>query len=197
LNRAQEAARNLEQDARKHVPDLIERIVVHSDRMEIAIRGGFLAGDDQAEAVWLTIPISLKRSGLAMRLIVNNTTQAREPDARLIALLAKGHDWLARLTSGRSNGVGSIAKDEGVTSSYVTRVIYLAFPRLTNLPRTMMRPFVKLTSSRIWSISSHPALRSEGVMNLVQISRSLKFLLSIVNAAGSCLSGIKVLVITI
>jgi site-specific DNA recombinase len=127
LNRAQEAARNLEQDARKHVPDLIERIVVHSDRMEIAIRGGFLAGDDQAEAVWLTIPISLKRSGLAMRLIVNNTTQAREPDARLIALLAKGHDWLARLTSGRSNGVGSIAKDEGVTSSYVTRVIYLAF----------------------------------------------------------------------
>src|SRR5947207_15205254 len=37
----------------------------------------------------------------------------------------------------------------------------------------MMRPLVKLTSSRSWVISSQPAWRSEGVMNLVQMSRSL------------------------
>ena len=36
-----------------------------------------------------------------------------------------------------------------------------------------MRPLVKLTSSRICSISSHPAVRRAGVMNLVQMSRSL------------------------
>ena len=45
-------------------------------------------------------------------------------------------------------------------------------PRLTSLPRTMMRPLVKLTSSRICDISSHPAARSAGVMNFVQMSRS-------------------------
>src|SRR5712692_7667557 len=37
----------------------------------------------------------------------------------------------------------------------------------------MMRPLVKLTSSRSCVISSQPACRSEGVMNFVQISRSL------------------------
>ena len=41
---------------------------------------------------------------------------------------------------------------------------------VTSFPRTMMRPFVKLTSSRSCVVSSHPARRSEGVMNLVQMS---------------------------
>jgi hypothetical protein len=54
----------------------------------------------------------------------------------------------------------------------------LAWPRVTSLPRTIMRPFVKLTSSRICSISSHPALRRAGVMNLVHMSRSLSWRLS-------------------
>ena len=52
-------------------------------------------------------------------------------------------------------------------------------PRLTSLPRTMIRPLVKLTSSRICNSSSHPALRRAGVMNLVQMSRSLRLFLSI------------------
>ena len=38
----------------------------------------------------------------------------------------------------------------------------------------MMRPLVKLTSSRIWAISSQPAFFTAGVMNLVQMSRSLR-----------------------
>jgi hypothetical protein len=42
-----------------------------------------------------------------------------------------------------------------------------------------MRPFVKLTSSRICDIKSHPARRRAGVMNLVQMSRSLSVRLSI------------------
>lgn len=38
----------------------------------------------------------------------------------------------------------------------------------------MMRPLVKLTSSRICNISSHPACFTAGVMNFVQMSRSLR-----------------------
>ncbi len=41
------------------------------------------------------------------------------------------------------------------------------------------RPFVKLTSSRNCVISSQPACRSEGVMNFVQMSRSLNSFLFI------------------
>ena len=50
----------------------------------------------------------------------------------------------------------------------------LGLPRATNLPRTMMRPLVKLTSSRICAVRSQPAATREGVMNLVQMSRSLR-----------------------
>ena len=42
-----------------------------------------------------------------------------------------------------------------------------------------MRPWVKLTSSRICNISSQPALRRAGVMNFVQMSRSERPRLSI------------------
>jgi hypothetical protein len=41
-------------------------------------------------------------------------------------------------------------------------------------PRTMTRPFVNETSSRIWPIESHlPPWTRGGVMNFVQMSRSL------------------------
>jgi hypothetical protein len=66
-------------------------------------------------------------------------------------------------------------------------VEYLLLPRLTSLPRTMIRPFVKNTSSRICDISSQPARRSAGVMNFVQMSRSLISLFSIALSKGSWL----------
>ena len=42
----------------------------------------------------------------------------------------------------------------------------------------MMRPLVKLTSSRICNISSQPARLTAGGMNLVQMSRSVRLRLS-------------------
>ena len=54
-------------------------------------------------------------------------TSNRKPDATLIALIAKAHDWFAKLTSGQYTGIKAIAKQENVGSSYVTRVIHLAF----------------------------------------------------------------------
>ncbi len=61
--------------------------------------------------------------------------------------------------------------------SEASPAIFLIRP--TGLPRTMRRPLVKLTSSWICVISSHPDWRRAGVMNLVQMSRSLRLVLSI------------------
>ena len=55
-----------------------------------------------------------------------------------------------------------------------TQAERFALPRLTSLPRRIMRPFLKLTSSRICDITSHPARCTAGGMNLVQMSRSLR-----------------------
>jgi hypothetical protein len=46
---------------------------------------------------------------------------------RLIALLAKAHGRFAKLTSGDYESIYVIAKEEGLTRAYVTKVINLAF----------------------------------------------------------------------
>jgi len=48
----------------------------------------------------------------------------------------------------------------------------LGFTARDQLARTMIRPLVKDTSSRIWDKSSQPAFLMAGVMNFVQMSRS-------------------------
>ncbi|HEV2219619.1 MAG TPA: recombinase family protein, partial [Casimicrobiaceae bacterium] len=67
--------------------------------------------------------------GMAVRLIVQSpgVASTRGADPKLVAVVARAHEWLARLTSGRCNSVQAIANEEQVSSSYVTRVIYLAF----------------------------------------------------------------------
>ena len=42
-------------------------------------------------------------------------------------MVSKGHDWFARLSSGRCSSIQEIALAEKVSSQHVTRVIYLAF----------------------------------------------------------------------
>ena len=77
----------------------------------------------------IEVPVQLKRCGMAVRLIVRAPGEVlrRVADPKLVARVAKAREWFARLSSGRSDSVGAIARDEHVTSSYVTRVIYLAF----------------------------------------------------------------------
>lgn len=77
----------------------------------------------------LTVPAKLKMRGKAMRLIVQpkDVDALRNADPKLGSLISKAHDWLSRLTSGRYDGVQAIATEEKMTSSYITRVIYLAY----------------------------------------------------------------------
>lgn len=105
---------------------MIERIVVCADRIEVGFKAGVLSGIEDEELVWLSTPYVIKRRGLAMRLILNNEAQATTPDARLLELIAKGHQWLGKLTSGASDSVGAIGREEGISTSYVTRLMYLA-----------------------------------------------------------------------
>ena len=87
------------------------------------------AGESEPASPELTIPAQIRRCGLAMRLIIQgpNTTQRQAPDQGLVQLIAKAHDWFGRLTSGKAKSVQEIADAEGVTSSYVTRVVYRSF----------------------------------------------------------------------
>jgi hypothetical protein len=64
-----------------------------------------------------------------MRMILETGEAAtsREPDARLIGAIAKAHRWWNRLLEEANLTITDLARSEGVTSSYMTRVIRLAF----------------------------------------------------------------------
>ncbi len=95
----------------------------------ITIRVRMPSGPSDQDAASIEVPMQLKRCGPAVRLIVNapGTPRRSAPDAKLVALLTKAHDWFGRLTSGRDDSIATIARAEGLTGSYVTRVVQLAF----------------------------------------------------------------------
>ena len=120
---------------------LIQGIVVGREAVQISVRVNALLdgtkelgqptppsiADEGQDLHLLSVPIQLKRSGMAMRLMVPGEMRERGADSRLIQLLAKGHDWFERLTSGKARSLMEIAEKDGVDSNYVTRVINLSF----------------------------------------------------------------------
>ena len=112
---------------------ILERVTVNRDHIDLTVRLDGLRSSGEANSTRLpvaviSVPVELRRSGVALRLIIHaaGDAKSRGPDPKLGALIAKAHDWCSRLTSGRYDGVQAIATEEKVTSSYVTRVIYVA-----------------------------------------------------------------------
>ncbi|PTQ07758.1 hypothetical protein CLG96_16525 [Sphingomonas oleivorans] len=75
------------------------------------------------------VPATVKRSGLAVRMILDTgrAATAGAPDVRLIGTIAKAHRWWQRLLEDPRTTITDLARAEGVTSSYVTRILRLAF----------------------------------------------------------------------
>lgn len=77
----------------------------------------------------IVVPAIVKRSGRAMRMMHDNGRAAneREPDSGLMSTIAKAHRWWSRLIDEPGLTISEIARAEGVTPSWITRVIRLAF----------------------------------------------------------------------
>lgn len=126
LKVAQETVRLLCDISTRHetVRNLVRSVTVHQNRLEIELK-------DDTESVprgdRIEVPIRIKRAGMAVRLIVGDNTARPRVDKKLVTLIAKAHRWFEMLESGRCDSMASVARQEKVTSSYVTRVMYLAF----------------------------------------------------------------------
>ena len=112
---------------------LVARVTMGATAIEIAVRVPSIwpVGESSTEGATtcISVPMLLKRCGPAVRLIVraSYSGKARAPDPRLVALLAKAQRWFKSLSSGQSDSVLLIAQEQGLASSEVTRVVYLAF----------------------------------------------------------------------
>ena len=76
------------------------------------------------------VPTVLKRSGLAMKLVIGDVKLLKEvakADPVLLKTLRRAHHSFGRLTSGEVRSVDEIAVAEGISQSYVVRILRLAF----------------------------------------------------------------------
>ena len=122
---------------------IISRVQVHSDRVEVTLDQMGVAmwlngqnqqqlahpsaDDDERHPTVLTIPARLKRTGIEMRLVVEDGSEPANIDPVLVRLLVRAHAIRARLLKEPSLTLKDIAAEEGISSSYVTRLLRLAF----------------------------------------------------------------------
>ena len=74
----------------------------------------------------LTVPVWLRRLGQEMRLLVEGGPDQRPPDPTLIRLIARARLWHDQLLQDGCT-IAELAKRQAINSSYLTRVLRLAF----------------------------------------------------------------------
>jgi hypothetical protein len=119
---------------------LIERIDVGADRIDIHFRptrlGTFLdvaatrlpsAVDDETQV--LSVPVRLRRCGREITMLIDGAdpSAAAKPDARLIRLLIRARRFNAALIGSDGVPFAALAKQEGVSPSYFTRLVRLSY----------------------------------------------------------------------
>jgi DNA invertase Pin-like site-specific DNA recombinase len=118
---------------------LIDRIDVGAHQIDIHLRPTRLAAllgvttpfpsaiDDQAHI--LSVPIRLRRAGRAitMRIDGTNPLAPAKPDARLIKLLIRARQFNETLLDGAGVPFAALAKRQGVSPSYFTRLVRLSY----------------------------------------------------------------------
>jgi hypothetical protein len=116
------------------IRQLIKQVIVHSEYLQLEIDPTILQNQKNEDnknseaTVTLRVPVQVRRCGLAVRLLVPGSPTIRQaPDTRLIRQIARAHDWFGRLTSGKAKSIKDIAVAEGVTNSYVRKIIHRAF----------------------------------------------------------------------
>jgi site-specific DNA recombinase len=119
---------------------LIERINIGTDQIDIHLRPGRLGvlldviatplpstADDESQV--LSVPVRLHRCGREIKMLIDRADPfaAAKPDARLIKLLIRAHRFNAALVHGDGVPFAALAKREGVSPSYFTRLVRLSY----------------------------------------------------------------------
>jgi hypothetical protein len=124
---------------------LIDRIDVRASRLDIHLRPTRLrtlldiaatplsSATDETQIV--TVPIALRRSGREIKMLIDGADPfaKAKPDARLIKMLIRARRFNATLGDGDGVPFATLAKREGVSPSYFTRLVRLSYlaPEIT------------------------------------------------------------------
>lgn len=115
---------------------IVQRVAVQEDAVELVLDPaamcdalGLDANNSNADAFCITIPARVRRTGPAVRFVLETGQHASEApvDQKLIAALVKGRTWWKQLQADPSLTVTGLAAIEGANPSYVDRILRLAF----------------------------------------------------------------------
>ncbi len=157
------------------VQALVKQVVIAPQEVRLKLYPQAVRSDPSADSacVELAIPAQLRRCGMAMRFVLQASTDAppqragrHQVDAHLVALLRKANTWAQKCLAGRPAtdphvSIAQLAQAEGVTPSYLLRVLYLAF-----LDPWIVRQIVQgahppaLTAKGLLSLGAPPVLWS-------------------------------------
>jgi len=124
---------------REIITTLVRRVVLETDcvRLEIGIAGLRQLLDVVARGAetspqdthTLAVPFTLRRRGSELKLVIEGGADVPRGriDPVLIKLIDRAHDWMQLLTSGRIRSIKELTEREGLTGSYITRVMRLSF----------------------------------------------------------------------
>ena len=144
-----ERSRQIAEDIGAHAPDKVKatlmalfcRVEIRSDRVNITLSRGrltqLLAGSldlkmqHQAptsapdDLLGLTVPVSLKRVGREMRMLVENANDQTAADPSLLKIIARAHHIQARLIHNTKLTMHDIAREEQVSAAYIYSLLRL------------------------------------------------------------------------
>jgi hypothetical protein len=130
---------------RRMLAALIQRIVVHIDRVDIQLRPSRLAallrdalpgptsadtGDVEEQPLVLSVPAQLRRVGFGIRMLIDGAVPSgrpARPDPKLIKLIVRAHLLSDKLAESSNEHLADLARRERLTSSYFTRVLRLTY----------------------------------------------------------------------
>lgn len=96
----------------------------------------------EQETLRVHIPLNLRNRGGQPRILPPKEIEVameRGQDARLLRAIGRAWDWRRRLERGDITTIADLAREEGISDRYVSRVIRLAWLAPTVLDRLVLR----------------------------------------------------------
>ncbi|SDX71213.1 hypothetical protein [Roseicitreum antarcticum] len=96
----------------------------------------------ETETLRVHIPLTLRNRGGRPRILPPKEIEVamdRGQDARLLRAIGRAWDWRRRLERGNVNTIADLAREEGISDRYVSRVIRLAWLSPMVLERLVLR----------------------------------------------------------
>jgi site-specific DNA recombinase len=127
---------------REIIAELVGRVAIGEGNVridllkeEIASLTGLPFADGNDQVCTIDVSVQLRLRGVELKLVMVGGDRYRQPlpDAALIKVVARAHDWWGRLLTGAAASAEDIAREEKITRRYVNQVLPLAFlsPEIT------------------------------------------------------------------